>query len=90
MPPAAWLQTTPSNISTCASDRKMWLKALIATTCLAILIALSWLGWREYKLAEERNARKEMVDCINKQMQSIDGMTAELAGLQCAFILASE
>ncbi len=65
----------------------MWLKALVATTCVAVLIALGWFGWREYKLAEERSAREAMMDCIQEQMQSIEGMTAELAGLQCAFIV---
>ena len=68
----------------------MWLKALIATTCVAILISLGWFGWREYHLSEERAAREEMMQCIKKQMQDIDGMTGELAGLQCAFILAGD
>ncbi len=65
----------------------MWLKVLVATTCVTILIALGWFGWREYKLAAERADREAMMDCIKQQMQSIEGMTAELAGLQCAFIV---
>ena len=68
----------------------MLIKALVATTCIAILIAVGWLGWREYLLAQDRAARQEMVDCIRRQMLSIEGMTGELAGLQCAFILASD
>ena len=68
----------------------MWLKVLISTTCVAIMIAIGWFGWREYELHKERAAREEMMQCIRKQMQEIDGMTAELAGLQCAFILAGD
>lgn len=65
----------------------MWLKALVATTCVAILMTIGWLAWTEYGRAEERAVRKAIIDCIDEQMQSIEGMTAELARLQCAFIV---
>lgn len=68
----------------------MWLRALVSATCVAILVALGWFGWREYTASEERAAQEEMMDCIRQQMKSIEGMSAEVAGLQCAFILASD
>lgn len=63
------------------------MKALVATTCVAILVALGWFGLREYELSQERAAEAKMLQCIRNQMSSIDKMTAELAAMQCAFIV---
>lgn len=68
----------------------MWLKALIAMTCVAILVAIGWFGWREYQLSEERAAEEAMRQCITEKLASVEGMTVRLAGLQCAFILAGD
>lgn len=50
-----------------------WLKGLIATTCAAVLAALGWWGWSEWRSAEGRTevAQAEAdADRFNKELEN--------------------
>ncbi len=65
----------------------MWLKALITTTCIAVLVAVGWYASREYELAQQRDLRERLRACVAEKLATVEGMTGEIAGLQCAFIV---
>lgn len=68
----------------------MWFKGLVATTCVAILGTIAWLGWQEYQSQKRTAEREEMRHCIREKVATVEGMTDEIAGLQCAFVFASD
>lgn len=56
----------------------------MATTCVAVLLAVGWFGWREYNLQNERAAREAIRQCIRDRLAASDEMTEKLASLACA------